>query len=63
MQEDDKGPSAAVAIELRNLSEIIHVHITHVNIPITLLSIMILTIMTIMLCQEIGFMIFIKSLR
>ncbi len=37
MHGHDKGPSAAVVIELSNLSEITHVHIAHINVPITLL--------------------------
>ncbi len=35
----DKGPSTAVALKLSTLSEIIHVHIAHLYIPITLLSV------------------------
>ncbi len=35
----DKGPSSAVALELSTLSAIFHVHIVHVNIPITTLSV------------------------
>ncbi len=35
----DKGPSTAVALELSTLSEIIHVHIAHLYLPITLLSV------------------------
>ncbi len=35
----DKGPSMAIALELRTMSEITHVHITHLNIPITRLSV------------------------
>ncbi len=34
----DKGPFTVVALELSTLSEIIHVHISHLHIPITLLS-------------------------
>ncbi len=34
-----KGPSAVVALELCTLSDIIHVHIAHLHIPITLLSV------------------------
>ncbi len=34
----DKGPSTAVALKLSTLSEIIHIHITHLYLPITLLS-------------------------
>ncbi len=56
-QGHDKGPSAAVALELSTLSEIIHVHIVHLHISITLLSVD-ETTMNIMLCQVIGFMIF-----
>ncbi len=40
MHGHDKGPSAAVAIELSNLSEIIHVHIAHIKVHITLLSVL-----------------------
>ncbi len=36
---DMTRPSAAVALELSTLSESIHVHITHLRIPITLLSV------------------------
>ncbi len=36
--EHDKGPSMASALELRTMSEITHVHIAHLNIPITRLS-------------------------
>ncbi len=36
--EHDKGPSTAVAHELSTMSEITHVHIAHLNIPITRLS-------------------------
>ncbi len=35
----DKGPSTAVDLELSTLSEIIHVHIAHLHIPITLLPV------------------------
>ncbi len=38
-QEHDKGPSTAIALELSILSEITHVHIAHLNIPITRLSV------------------------
>ncbi len=31
----DKGPSTAIALELSTMSEITHVHIAHLNIPIT----------------------------
>ncbi len=37
--ENDKGPSTAIALELSTMSEITHVHITHLNIPITRLSV------------------------
>ncbi len=33
--EHDKGPSTAIALELSTMSEITHVHISHLNIPIT----------------------------
>ncbi len=36
----DKGPSAAIALELSTLLEITHVHIAHINIPITRLWIL-----------------------
>ncbi len=36
----DKGPSAAIALELSTLPEITHVHIAHLNILITRLSIL-----------------------
>ncbi len=35
----DKGPSTAFALELSTVSEITHVHIAHLNIPITRLSV------------------------
>ncbi len=35
----DKGPSCAIALELGNLEDITHVHIAHLNIPITRLSV------------------------
>ncbi len=35
----DKGPSTAIALELSTMSEITHVHIAHLNIPITRLSV------------------------
>ncbi len=35
----DKGPFTTVALELSTMSEIIHVHIAHLNIPITRLSV------------------------
>ncbi len=35
----DKGPSTAVALEPSTMSEITHVHIAHLNIPITRLSV------------------------
>ncbi len=35
----DKGPSNAVALKLSTISEITHVHIAHLNIPITRLSV------------------------
>ncbi len=35
----DKGLSTTVALELSTMSEIIHVHITHLNIPISRLSV------------------------
>ncbi len=34
----DKGPSTAVVLKLSTMSEITHVHIAHLNIPITRLS-------------------------
>ncbi len=37
--EHDKAPSTAIALELSTMSEITHVHITHLNIPITRLSV------------------------
>ncbi len=37
--EHDKGPSMAIALELSAMSEIAHVHIAHLNIPITNLSV------------------------
>ncbi len=37
--EHDKGPSMAIALELSTVSEITHVHIAHLNIPITRLSV------------------------
>ncbi len=33
--EHDKGPSKAIALELSTMLEITHVHIAHLNIPIT----------------------------
>ncbi len=36
--EHDKEPSTAIALELSTMSEITHVQITHLNIPITRLS-------------------------
>ncbi len=38
-QEHDKEPSTAIALELSTMSEITHVHIAHLNIPITRLSV------------------------
>ncbi len=38
--EHDKGRSATIALELSTLSEITHVHIAHINIPINRLSIL-----------------------
>ncbi len=35
----NKGPSMAIALELSTMSEITHVHIAHLNIPITRLSV------------------------
>ncbi len=35
----DKGPSMAIALELSTMSEITHIHIAHLNIPITRLSV------------------------
>ncbi len=35
----DKGPSTTVALKLSTMSEITHVHISHLNIPITRLSV------------------------
>ncbi len=35
----DNGPSTAIALELSTMSEITHVHIAHLNIPITRLSV------------------------
>ncbi len=37
--EHDKGPSTAIALELSTISEITHIHIAHLNIPITRLSV------------------------
>ncbi len=37
--EHDKGPSTAIALELSTMTEITHVHIAHLNIPITRLSV------------------------
>ncbi len=37
--EHDKGPSTAIALELSTIAEITHVHIAHLNIPITRLSV------------------------
>ncbi len=53
---DDKGPSTAVALKLSTMSEITYVHITHLNIPITRLSVHETDTMLITLSQEIGFM-------
>ncbi len=38
--EHDKVPSTAFALELSTMSEITHVHIAHLNIPITRLSVL-----------------------
>ncbi len=37
--DHDKGPSTSIALELSTMSEITHVHIAHLNIPITRLSV------------------------
>ncbi len=37
--EHDKGPSTVIALELSTMSEITHVYIAHLNIPITRLSV------------------------
>ncbi len=37
--EHDKRPSMAIALEMSTISEITHVHIAHLNIPITRLSV------------------------
>ncbi len=37
--EHDKGPSTDIALELSTMSKITHVHIAHLNIPITRLSV------------------------
>ncbi len=37
--EHDKGPSTAIVLVLSTMSEITHVHIAHLNIPITRLSV------------------------
>ncbi len=35
----DEGPSTVIALEMSTMSEITHVHIAHLNIPITRLSV------------------------